>query len=118
MAAVLVVGDITNPVQPVLDAPVPACEVAEAGGVSALRGQAGDAVGVLERAAGAVEVSDVAGDQERLREVGEVQPVDVGVDLDRAPFDAAVTAISFGVRGETSRTPVVRARRAGSAGCP
>lgn len=78
LGAVLVVGDIADPVDSVLDLPVPPHQRAEPSRAGLGGRQAGDAVGGLLPDALAVQAAGVTADPEDLRGMGEVDPVAVG----------------------------------------
>lgn len=111
-AAILVEGDVADPVQAVFDAPVAAVELDEALGGGLLWGQAGDEIGPL--GGGTAFSVDGALDAGDLGEVGEVEVVvEEGGGPGGTQLDAPVALIGLLGRGgkPTSRSlPGPRAR--------
>src|SRR5208282_6499110 len=84
LGAVLVVGDVADPVQPVFDSPVAADDAGEVGGPGLDDGQRGDRVDRLGRPLGAVlpgQRPSAADDPNGLGGVREGQPGRDGGDL-------------------------------------
>src|SRR5664279_1429572 len=87
---------VADPMQAVLDRPVPACPVRELSGVGLCGGEAGDRVHGDGVPASGVQCTDAAGDLDGLHGVREQQPGGDGDDLDAAPFDSPVAAVGAG----------------------
>jgi hypothetical protein len=91
-------GHAADPVQPVLDPPVPAQPAGQLGGAGAAKGQAGDRVGGDGAPAAAARRADAAGDLDRLGGVGEAQAGDGG-DLQGADLDPPMAIVAGTVHG-------------------
>ena len=104
LRAILVEGDVANPVKPVLDRPVPTDNFEQPFGGCCSFGQAGDALDDLVAKRRPIQLADSSFHLENLATVGEVHViVEVGADPDLAYLEAAVTLIDrFGVRGKKS----------------
>lgn len=105
LRAILVEGDVPDPVEPVLDRPVSSDEFEQPAGRCLFRGQAGNALDDLMAKGRPVQLPNGSFYLEDLPTVGEFHVVvEVGADPDLAYLDAAVTLIDrFGVRGKKSR---------------
>jgi hypothetical protein len=114
LAVILVEGDVTNPVQPVLDLPVAPQQPSQPGGVGLGGSQAGDRVGDLAAQDAPSKVGGVAVDNHDLGGVGEVDDVGDRGGADPAMLDAAVATV-YGVvlRGtRPHREPIDRSDQA------
>ena len=101
LGSVFVVGDVADPVQPVLDLPVAADVSGQLSGAGLVGGEAGDALGDLLAGALPVQAADVAADPEHLCRMWEA---DCGLggdgsDAGGALLGAPVPAVEVDVLG-------------------
>jgi len=119
--AVLVEGDVSDPVEAVFDGPVPPGKGEELFGGSSMRGAGGEAADRFPAdLSGGAALGDAL-DQEDLGDVGEVEVVvELGAGPDAADLQAAVGFINgFVLRGEKRwRGRTARCPGAAGAGCP
>lgn len=119
-AAVLIEGDVTDPMQAVFDRPVAAVQFEQALRTGVLGFEAGDAVDGFAGECSADALGALALDRKDLGGMGELQiALEPGAGPDPAHFQAAMRFLSrLVLRGGKTANSAWRSRRAGWAGCP
>jgi hypothetical protein len=93
---------VADPMQPVLDRPLPPQQPTQPGSVRPLAAQAGHRVGDLGRPRPTGQIGHLPVDHQHLLGMGKADPLGRGRNTDRAPLNPAVTTLnSHPRRGKT-----------------